>query len=127
MTDETTLDIKALIADIDVKEEEFIDILHRIDYATAETKKLWREIYRNAIDDRGHAYLLFADLYRHVCGNQQGHLNHGKQLSMYMERLAKANDQLLKLAELIDAAQGTSEDIDASALYNEFSQAPTVK
>ena len=127
MVDEKLLDVKALMAEVDAKEEEFAQILKRIDYASHETKKLWLEIYHNASDDRANAYMLFVDLYQHVANNQQGHLNHGKQISMYLERMNKSNDQLLRLSELVSEAEGEPEDIDADALYKEFAKSPIVK
>lgn len=120
MADESSLDVKQFLAGVDNREEEFVELIDKIEYATPETKKLWREIYHNAADDRANAYMLFVDLYQHVSNNQQGHLNHGKQLAIYMERMNKSNDQLLKLAELIDAAKTETDAIDADALYDEF-------
>ena len=102
------------------KTDEFSVLLEKIEYAKPETKKLWREIYENALDDRSHAYLLFADLYTIVSNSGDGHAVHGKTIATYLEKMNKANDQLLRLAELIDEAAGENEEIDAEALYEEF-------
>ncbi len=88
--------------------------------ASDETKTLWKEIYENALSDRVNAYMLFTDLCQHVMDNQQGHLNHGKLLTTYLERMNKANDQLLKLAELIERAIQKEAEIDSEALFSEF-------
>lgn len=103
--------------------EEFSDLLENIKYAKTETKKLWIEIYKNAIDDRLYAHTLFTDLYRNVLGSTEGHSLYGKQMSMYLERLGKSNDQLLRLAELVAEAAGSADDpVDADALYNSLSE-----
>ena len=107
---------------VTIKSDEFADLLKKIDSATGETCKLWREIYENAVDDRMHAYLLFVDLYRSVANSTDGHALHGKQIAQYIERMNKANDQLLKLAELLAAASSGDGDIDAEALYDEINE-----
>lgn len=104
----------------DLKNEEFTDLLEKIDYASKEVKKLWKEIYRNAIDDRLNASLLFLDLYKSVAGSTDGHNIYGKQITLYLEKMNKANDQLLKLSELVSAASTVDTDIDAEALYKEI-------
>lgn len=102
--------------------EDFAELLKKIDYASNETKKLWREIYENANDDRTRASLLYADLYQKVANSTDGHILLGKQITQYLERMNKSNDQLLKLAELVAAASGADNDIDAESLYNEISK-----
>lgn len=102
------------------KNEEFSGLLDKVKYASNETKKIWREIYQNAVDDRSQAFLLFVDLYRHVANKEKGHVDHGKTLAMYLERMNRSNDQLLRLAELIEASAEDDDKIDADALYAEF-------
>lgn len=117
---EDKVDVKDVLDSVEKKTEEFTEILTKIEYASPETKKLWREIYQNAFDDRSHAYLLFADLYRAVSNSPEGHNIHGKLMAAYLERMNKANDQLLKLAELIQNEGGGAGEIDAEALYDEL-------
>ena len=111
---------RGVIDRAEAKNIEFKDLLDKITYASNETKKIWKEIYENAVDDRSHAFLLFADLYRFVSNNERGHIDHGKQITMYLERMNKANDQLLKLAELVEHAADDDDAIDAGALYEEL-------
>ncbi len=103
-----------------IKSEEFSELIQKIDYASKEVKKLWREIYENAIQDRLNASLLFLDLYKSVANSADGHNIYGKQITLYLEKMNKANDQLLKLSELVCAASTVDTDIDAEALYNEI-------
>lgn len=104
----------------ELKSEEFHKLLEKITYASKETKKIWREIYDNALEDRSSAYLLFSDLYRAVANSAEGHAIHGKQIAQYLERMNRCNDQLLKLAELVEAAQHQDEEIDQESLYKEL-------
>ena len=114
--------VRATLNRAEQKNEEFGDLLKKLTYASSESKKLWKEIYENAIDDRTNAYLLYADLYRCVTNNEKGHVDHGKLMTMYLERMGKANDQLLKLAEIIENAHTEDEKVDAGALYDEISK-----
>lgn len=66
---------------------------------------LWKQIYENALTDRRNAYIVWTDLYMVIGGNAENHVVHGDHLAKYMERMEKANNQLLKLAELVYKAK----------------------
>jgi hypothetical protein len=83
----------------------FGDLLNSLDKTLDKKKQLWKQIYENAITDRKNAYLVFADLYVAVHAKPAEHAIHGPTLSKYMERMSKSTDQLLKLAELVAAAE----------------------
>jgi hypothetical protein len=85
--------------------KEFGDLLNSLDKSLDKKKQLWKQIYEYAIIDRKNAYLVFADLYVQVHTKSTEHAIHGQTLSKYMERMSKATDQLLKLAELVAAAE----------------------
>jgi hypothetical protein len=53
--------------------------------------------------------MIWTDLYLQVHGNPEQHVIHGDHLSKYMERMEKANTQLLKLAELVYKAKDKQE------------------
>jgi hypothetical protein len=72
-------------------------------------KLLWKQIYENALTDRRNAYMVWSDLYMAVHGNPEQHVIHGDHLSKYMERMEKANTQVLKLAELVYKAKDKQE------------------
>lgn len=114
--------VKQIRDNAETKTDDFAELLERIEYASPEMKKLWREIYQNSMDDRTAAHLLYADLYQNVVNNQQGHLNHGILMTKYLERMNKANDQLLKLAELIENATTMDQSLDVESLYAELPQ-----
>ena len=63
--------------------------------------ELIEQIYDNALDDREKAIDLFDDLYTNLNGQMINHANAGLIIAKYLERLNKVNDQLLKLAEMI--------------------------
>ena len=55
---------------------------------------------------------MWSDLYVHVHSNPNDHAIHGQNLSRYMERMGKANDQILKLAELVaNASESAVEEV----------------
>jgi len=77
------------------------------DITTLEEKKkvLWKQIYENAVEDRMHAYMMMVDLYVATQGKPEIHQLNGPTFAKYIERMSRANDQLLKLAELVQNAQ----------------------
>ena len=58
---------------------------------------------------RRNAYVVWTDLFMAVHGNPEQHVIHGDHLAKYMERVEKANVQLLKLAELVYKAKDKQE------------------
>jgi hypothetical protein len=66
---------------------------------------LWKLIYANAMTDRKNAFALWLDLYVKTFNNEENHFKHGQTLTKYMEMMSKSNQQLLKLAELVDNAR----------------------
>lgn len=96
--------------DVKHKVKDFDDLLKQIENLSDKKKQLWREIYENAIIDRQNSYLLFSKLVRIVQDKSTEHAVHGRSLSSYIERMSKANDQLIKLAELIAKADEEKDD-----------------
>ena len=80
--------------------ENFAALLDSLVNIDEKLKMLWKQIYENALTDRRNAYIIWTDLYIVVQGNAENHVIHGDHLAKYMERMEKANTQLLKLAEL---------------------------
>lgn len=99
----------------------FVELLDSITTIDERLKLLWKQIYENALIDRRNAYMIWTDLYLTVHGNPEQHVIHGDHLSKYMERMEKANAQLLKLAELVYKAkdkQEAEEIPDSKALFD---------
>lgn len=127
MSDEVTnntsaLDVveKAAQAAIAEKARSFEGMLEDIENLDDKKKRLWREIYENAIIDRQHAYACYQQLLN-VC-QEKSHewAIHGRTLSSYIERMAKANDQVIKLADLIAREQARNEAVNPEDLYNQI-------
>lgn len=99
---------------IEARVRDFSDLLSQINGLGDKKKQLWREIYENAITDRQHAYMMFDELVGIVRGKTTEHAVHGRSLASYLERMNKANDQLIKLVELVAKAEDVDEDEDDS-------------
>lgn len=95
------------------------------DISTLEDKKksLWLEIYQNAVFDREMAIMLFDLLILEQSKNGNNitiQQFNGPIFSKYIERMTRANDQLIKLAELVEKAQQKEETIDANDIYQQL-------
>ena len=107
--------------DVAKKTEQFGDLLGSIENLEDKKKHLWREIYENAIVDRMNAYMLFTDVYGTMTGDKADHVTLGPMMAKYIERMNKANDQLLKLAELISKEEEKAAQIDPDNLFAQIS------
>lgn len=96
--------------------KDFSGLLSEIESLSDKKKKLWLEIYENAISDRQSAYAMYATLVQISGDKSSEHAIHGKTIATYIERMSKANDQLIKLAELIADAEKPG-DVDSNDLY----------
>lgn len=90
--------------------QDFSALLDQLSSLEDKKKALWKQIYENSVTDRTNAYILFGDLYKNVHNNPNEHAVHGQTLSKYLERMEKSNQQLIKLAEMIDEVVEDEED-----------------
>ena len=109
------------LGSVDQKVKQFSELLDSIETTEDKKKLLWKEIYENAVIDRLNAYMLFVDIYTNMQSKQSEHLQLGPILAKYMERMNKANDQLLKLADLISKEEEKSSKIDPDDLFKTIS------
>jgi hypothetical protein len=101
--------------------QSFNDLLETLAPTEDKQKALWRQIYENAITDRMNAYIIWIDLYKEVANKPSEHAIHGQNLSRYLERMSKANDQLLKLVELVgEARKKDTSEVSEDAIYTEM-------
>jgi hypothetical protein len=100
-----------------VKLENFSNLLKNIKSLDEKKQALWIEIYENAITDRQLAYANYVALLGICADKSNEHAVHGRTIATYLERMSKANDQLLKLADLIASAQEKDEEINADDIY----------
>ena len=114
-------EINKELGSIDKKVKEFSGLLDSIETAEDKKKLLWKEIYENAVVDRLNAYMLFTDVYTTMSGQTAEHLQMGPIMAKYLERMNKANDQLLKLADLLSKEEEKSSIIDPDDLFKTIS------
>jgi len=93
----------------------FNELLDTLATTEEKQKALWRQIYENSTTDRLNAYVIWVELYSHVKDKPMEHAIHGQNLSKYLERMSKANDQLIKLSELV----GNAKKKDSPTEYSE--------
>lgn len=99
----------------------FSDLLESLDDLDSRKKVLWKEIYDNAICDRNLANMLFTDSWQRMNGeNALTHESIGATMSKYLERMCKSNEQILRLAELIQKAEEKTSKIDTENLFSEI-------
>lgn len=110
---ETKFEPPSVVELSDKANKQLLDFSALLDtLSTVEEKKkaLWKNIYENAVTDRKNAYILFADLYKNVHNEPAQHAIHGATLAKYLERMEKSNQQIIKLAEMIDDVAESEED-----------------
>jgi len=115
-------DIKKTIRDTEEDLNEFSVLLDSLTTIDEKLRMLWKQIYRNSLEDRRNAHIIWLDLYTIVLGNPEQHVIHGDHLSKYLERMEKANAQLLKLAELVYKAKEKQEADELPTTGNLFQQ-----
>jgi hypothetical protein len=98
--------------------QQFSNLLDELDSLSDKKKALWKEIYANAVTDRNNALILYNSLIATVMLNDTNHAIHAQNMAKYIEKMSRSNDQLLKLAELIAAAEEKSEEINAENIYS---------
>lgn len=103
--------------EVEEKIRDFGGLLDQIESLTDKKKQLWKEIYENAISDRQNAYVMFAKLVKIAQDKSTEHAVHGKTIATYIERMSRANDQLIKLAELIAKADKPDAAIDPEEMF----------
>ena len=106
--------------DVSRKTEQFGALLESIENLEDKKKHLWREIYENAIVDRMNAYMLFTDVYSTMTGDKADHVTLGPMMAKYIERMNKANDQLLKLADLIAKEEDRASQIVPDDIFSQI-------
>ncbi len=117
--------IKKLIPESKIKEQrlqDFSELLDTLEDLADKKKHLWRQIYENAVNDRDAAGVLFLDLFVSTSNSAAQHTLNGPILSKYLERMCRSNDQLIKLAELIERADQANAKIDIEDMYSKIEE-----
>lgn len=106
----------------DERVKDFSGILDKIEGLDDKKKVLWKEIYENAITDRQNSYVMFVKLVRMCEEKSTEHAVHGRTIATYIERMSRANDQLIKLAEVIRRAEEEAENIDPDDMFSRINK-----
>lgn len=99
---------------------DFSEMLKDIESLDDKMRQLWREIYENAIADRQNAYVMFSILAKICEKKSTEHAVHSKSICQMVERMQKANEQLIRLAELISKAKSGGDRIDPDDMYSQI-------
>jgi len=102
--------------------KDFSGLLNQIESLNDKKRKLWMEIYENAISDRQNSYAMFVRLVKIVQDKSSEHAVHGKTIATYIEKMRKANEQLIKLAELIAKAERKDDEIDPDEMFERINK-----
>jgi hypothetical protein len=105
---------------IDSKLESFSDLLTSIQNLDPKQRKLYLEIYENAITDRFNAETLLITLTAIAGAQSTEHAIHGKNMASYIERMTRSNEQLLKLAEIITRINNNEDNFDPEKLFEQI-------
>lgn len=108
--------------DIKDRLRSFEALLKNIETLDDKKRALWLDIYENAVADRANAYMMFSTLVRITQDKTVEFAVHGKTISSYLERMAKANDQLIKLAELVANAERKAGGIDTNDVFDRINR-----
>jgi len=118
--EETNDAFEELNSELKQKTNNFTGLLDQITTLNDKKKKLWLEIYENAISDRQSAHAMFMRLVKITQDKSSEHAVHGKTMATYIEKMSRSNDQLIKLAELIAEAEKKEESIDPDEMYSKL-------
>jgi hypothetical protein len=102
------------------KLKKFGNLLDKIEGTDDNIKALWLEIYENATADRERASMLYTDIFIDVRGVPEKHGIYGVQMTKYLERMCKSNDQLIRLAEMIERAERQEAVVSADDIFNQI-------
>jgi hypothetical protein len=102
------------------KVKRFSDLLDSISSIDDKRKALWKEIYDNALVDRENAYVLYINAYTTFNGGQGEHTTLGPIMVKYLERMSKANEQLLKLAEIVKSVHEEESKVSPDDIFNKI-------
>jgi len=112
-------DVAKSLESLDEKDRKILSFKQLLDsIETIDEKKriLWKEIYENSLQDRESASVLFTDIWMQIRGNSANHNLLGPVAAKYIERMSRANDQIIKLAEMITAEE--SKSLDSEDLFS---------
>lgn len=106
--------------DVEARIKDFTDLLRDIDNLDDKMRALWKQIYENAITERQNSYVCFTQLFNIVNNKSNEWAVHGKTLTSCVDRMSKANDQLIRLAELVAKAKHVDQQINPDDVFDQI-------
>lgn len=98
---------------------EYVETLKDVDEGTL---SLWTSIYEQALEDRQNSYRLYHDLWMTMQGDLTAHTMNGQIIARYVERMSKANDQMLQLATLMRESIVKETGINPDDIFNAIAE-----
>lgn len=83
-------------------------------------KILWKQIYKNAIDDRAYALTLFTSAFQTLEKTATDHIALNGALTKYLEKMSKSNQQLLELSDMVSRDGIEAGKYDPDDMYNQI-------
>lgn len=107
---------------LDESSKDFSDLLEKINTLEPEKRRLWKDIYNNAVVDRQNAYAMFLRVVNIVQNSSSDWAIHGRTVTALLERMQKGNEALIKLAALVGASQAADDKIDPEDMFRQISK-----
>ena len=99
---------------------EFEELLENTKSLDPKKKILWKQIYRNAVQDRSYALSLYTELYQTMTSTSSDHIALGSTLTKYLEKASKSNQQLLDLSVLIAKDESENSKYDPDTIFSKI-------
>lgn len=101
---------------------EFRNILDSIAMLDEDRKFLMNHVYENALQDRKNAYSFLFELSKKAYLDPDILCLHGPTIAKFIERMSRANDQIIKLAEMIQEQRDKNETVSVDDVYEQIQQ-----
>lgn len=121
MSEEDAMDgiVEVVERSVEDRLKNFDALLRDIESIDDQKKHLWREIYENAIADRQNAFTMFKRTVQ-MADTSTGMSVHGRTIEKFIEKMNKATDQLIKLAELIARTESKESEMSPDDVYKKI-------
>lgn len=108
------------LVSISSKIANFEKLLDGLESLSEKKKELWKQIYTNAVIDRNNANICYTDLLGRALSSSTDHAIHAPNIAKYISNMSKANDQLIRLAELVAEAEAKVDEIDPEDVFRDL-------
>jgi hypothetical protein len=107
--------------EIEQKISSFGDVMKNTSDIDEKKKALWQEVYSNAHEDRLTAQSLFIGVFSKISHSDMStHIALGPIAIKYLERMTKANDQLLSLCEIVAKEIGRQAELNTEDIFKQI-------